>query len=82
MQDEFADFHLDEDKGRASVLEFDNNNVEFDHTDDEIKDISLKRQLTLQQLKIESIGSVSLSLSCFAVLTPPPSRSGHFACLM
>ena len=39
------------------MLEF--NDVDTTHTDNEIKDISMKRQLTFQELKMNSIGSVS-----------------------
>ena len=54
---DFVELCLDDNEGRASVLEF--NDADATHTDNEVKDISMRWQLTLQELKIKSIGSVS-----------------------
>ena len=62
---EFTDLCLDDTEGRASVLEFLEDDIDTSHTNNEVKDISLKRQLTLQELKAESIGSVSKFLLIF-----------------
>ena len=57
---ELAELCLDVDEGRTSVLQF--NDADTIHTDNEVKDISFKRQLTLQELTLNSIGTVSITV--------------------
>ena len=55
---ELAELCLDVDEGRTSVLQF--NDADTIYTDNEVKDISMKKQLTLQELTFNSIGTVSI----------------------
>ncbi|XP_065052500.1 uncharacterized protein LOC135681805 [Rhopilema esculentum] len=50
---------LDDMDGRISMLEFENDgSVDENQAESEMKDISMKRKLTLQELKRESLGSM------------------------
>ena len=60
IEAELTDLCIDEVEGRLSVLAFDNEDNDGSCTETEVKSISMKRKLTLQELKKESIGSVSI----------------------
>ena len=50
---------LDDMDGRISMLEFENDgSVDENQAESEMKDITMKRKLTLHELKRESLGSV------------------------